>query len=181
MPGTGSSARNASLAGLCRTSLNDDGQDRRFLDHRDRHRRVDRLHVRQLREVIEVERLVRLDVARDHSQHEVPLAHRGVAVEHLGPLADRLGEGGDRIAALRRQLHVREDGDVESQRGPVEQRDAALDDAGLLQCSGCGASRWSSTARCVKRLPRPTERPRAAASPGSCGRPCLYETETSLP
>ena len=71
--------------------------------------------------MIEVERFICLDVSRHHAKHEVPLAHRRVAVEHFGSLTNRLRERRDGIATLAREFDVGEDGDVEAKCGAVEQ------------------------------------------------------------
>ena len=118
-----------------------DRQDRRFLDHGHRHRGVDGLDVWQLGEVVEVERLVGLDVPGHHAQHEVPFAHRRVAVEHFGPLADRLGERCNCIASLAREFDVGKYGDVEAECSPIEQCDAPLDDARLLEGLNAASAR----------------------------------------
>jgi len=87
----------------------------------------------ELRKVIEKELLAGVYVIRDDSQQKIPLAHHYIALQHLAAFADRPGEICEVIAALCRELHVREDQHVETDSGAIENRDATLDHTGLLE------------------------------------------------
>ena len=102
--------------------------------------------------MVEEEGLVLLDVVRDDAQVEVPLSGERAAIEHLGPVADRALELGERIAPLGVEAHVHVDHHVEAERRAVEQGDPALDHAVLLElldASPAGRIRKSELGRDV--------------------------------
>ena len=109
------------------------GQRRRLLDHRERDGGVDRLHARKARQVVEEERLVRLDVAAHDAQQEVRLAHERVALEDLRVGAHRLLEAQQRIAPVTGDLHVREHHHRQPDLLPIDECHAPFDDAALLE------------------------------------------------
>jgi len=91
------------------------------------------LNAGNARQVVEIERLERLHVAGHDLEQEIPFPGQGIALEHLASISNRGLEGRDRVAPGRREFHVGEYRDVESECGPVEQRHAFLDDAGFFQ------------------------------------------------
>src|SRR3546814_462118 len=74
-----------------------------------------------------------VDIGGDDAQHEIEHAHQDIGFEHFGKRSDRRGELVEIGAAVRVELHLREDMRVEADLLAIDQRDATRDDTFLFQ------------------------------------------------
>ena len=100
-----------------------------MLDVRHHDARVHFLDARVLRQLLEEELLIGLDVLGHEPEQEVDVAEQDVAIEHLGVLADGVGERGQVAAAMGGQLDVREDHGVEADLLAIEFHGLVANDA----------------------------------------------------
>src|SRR3546814_19330588 len=64
-----------------------------------------------------------VDIGGDDAQHEIEHAHQDIGFEHFGKRSDRRGELVEIGAAVRVELHLREDMRVEADLLAIDQRD----------------------------------------------------------
>ncbi len=104
-----------------------------MLDVREDDARVYFLDTRQLRQLLEKEPLIRLDVLGHDSQQKVDIAEHNVAIEHLWIVADRLREIGKIAAAMRCQFDVCEHHRIEANLLAIDLDGLILDYALVTQ------------------------------------------------
>ena len=94
---------------------------------------VDLLDARQLRELVEKEPLVSLDVPGHDPQHEIDRAHQHIALEHFGQALDSRRKFVEIGPSVSVEFHLREDMGVQANLGSIDERHARFNNSVAFQ------------------------------------------------